>query len=284
MRSLRREQLVCLLALALFAGSAGWFGVATFRARSDAGADRVVLSDEAYTAEAAGKAVAPVVTWAAPSPPERGPAWTYELFTPPEIHYDAPTRSFRANGLAEETTEVAATSAFALEVLSVEPEPFRLQLIGYVGEPGHYLGAFGNLPTGELYMLRAGDRVQSLGLAVASLDVGWETTVIPDSMSVNERRATAMVTDTTTGKSTALRQGRRALGDRGCAWLALAGKPNSVRVVRAGEEIAADDVHFRVDEVRLAPPEVVVTKIEPGREAGERQTLAPRALAVPSIP
>src|SRR5687767_7844597 len=138
-------------------------------------------------------------TWAAPVAQSRGREWIYDTFTPPEIFYNARSKQFTVkppSSLVDEDTQ----EAFGLELIAVRPEPFRLQLIGYAGGEGNWRGTFQNVISGEVFLAAAGRRVPNLGLTIRALDVSLQPVRIADSMTTNQRVATAVVRDEKTGR------------------------------------------------------------------------------------
>ena len=95
-------------------------------------------------------------------------------------------------------------------------------------------------------------------------------------MTVNERQARAVVVDQRTGEETVLRQGETALTSRRLAWVSL-DENGKVMTVEEGELIDAGEEQFRITKIRLAPPEVDVTKEKQPDGASESHTLRPLA-------
>src|SRR5881394_1530208 len=119
---------------------------------------QVQLTDMAYTPIAPDAPPVKAETWAAPVAQTRGRDWIYDTFTPPEIFYNSRSKQFTVkppSGLGDEEP----TEAFGVELVSVRPEPFRLQLIGFAGEDAGGKGFFQNLLSGEVFLATAGRRV-----------------------------------------------------------------------------------------------------------------------------
>jgi hypothetical protein len=146
--------------------------------------------------------------WRPPAASARGPEWTYDVFTPPEIVYDAEKQQFsvaRSRGAEEASTverEIPLSRAVRM--------PFRLQLIGYVGGEGRFLGTFENQLTGEVFLAQGGREVAELGLEIADFAVTRQPVVRADSLTSNQLIATAVVLDDTDGTETTLRLGERS--------------------------------------------------------------------------
>lgn len=283
MNALRLARASAALALALCLVSTVWYG-GRWWLQSDQVAPRSwTLGGAGYETAGLNVADSSLARWPRPQAQPRGAGWRYELFTPPEIFYDAGTRSFRVTLPAEEAAEApvlgSGTTASGLEVLAIEPEPFPLQLVGFVGETGNLLGTFENLHTSETLTLRAGSRVPDLGLTVESVTLVREPVAIPESMTVRERRVRAVVRAEQTGERTVLDQGVMCSSDRLRAQVRFAGEPDSTRMVSPGDEFAHGERLFTVEKIRLAPPEVVVRKEASTSSGTEREILIPIDLA-----
>src|SRR3954468_14384354 len=159
-------------ALALAVVSAGVFGTLALRHSGVPGGPvpHVELANDPYTATALDAPPIKTETWAPPVAQTRGRDWIYDTFTPPEIFYNARSRQFTVkppSSLVDEDTQ----EAFGLELIAVRPDPFALQLIGYVGGEGNWRGTFENVLTGETFLGGAGRRVPALSLTIKSLDI-----------------------------------------------------------------------------------------------------------------
>jgi hypothetical protein len=212
------------------------------------------------------------VSWTQPSPQSRGREWIYDTFTPPEIFYHPHSGQFTVrppSSLAEDETN----EAFALELVSVEPDPFRLQLIGYAGEAGNWCGTFEHTVSGEVFIAGSGRRLPRLGLTIKRVEVSTRPVALSRGMTQRQRVATAIVEDERTGRNAVLTQGERQFSGSGSALVAMAGEA-AVRKLRAGEAWTLSDVTFRIERVQIAPPAVEVMK-ESATALPERRTLFP---------
>lgn len=286
MKAWRNEQIVLVVMLALTVGSVIWFGVMSRESETQSATLDPQLNSGDYVAQEIEEQSLPTtMAWPKPRAQSRGREWTYGVFTPPEIYYDAATKRFRATATAVEMPPPTAQGdAFGLELLDVEPAEFPLQLLGYVGEEGHFLGTFENKVNSETLLLRAGDKVASLGLTVAEFRVERVAVKIPESMTVNEYRAIATVRDEQTGEFTILRQGVTQPGDRLRAKVILNRDPETVRVVYERDVILDGLGRYIIEKIRLAPASVDVSKEQPYIAKSESQTLKPRAAAALTPP
>ena len=212
--------------------------------------------------------------WAAPVAQSRGRDWIYDTFTPPEIFYNARSRQFTVKPPSSLLDE-DAQEAFGLELIAVRPEPFRLQLIGYVGGEGNWRGMFQNMATGQVFLASSGHRVPSLALTVRSLDVSAHPIRMGESMPTQQRVATAVVHDDRAGNDVTLTHRERVFTGTVFAFLAAPGQTAS-REVRAGDSFKIGEATYRIEKIETKPPTVEVVKESPTLSQPDRRTLTAR--------
>lgn len=212
--------------------------------------------------------------WNPPTAQARGREWIYDLFTPPEIYYNGRSKQFTVKPPAgfgdDEPTE-----PFGLELEAVKPEPFRLQLIGYMGTEGNWRGTFENLQTGEVFLATAGRRVPSIAVTIRALDVSERPVALPQSMTTRQRVASAVVYDERAGREVTITHRERHFTGTLSA-VVIASGASAAREVRMGEEFKVGNATYRIDKITLTPPALEVTKETPGRSQPERRTLTPQ--------
>ncbi len=144
--------------------------------------------------------------WLPPTALSRDGAWTYELFGPPEIHFDASSQQLMV--VSPDKVSAGANKIVpdddGPELVAIHRVPFRLQLVGHFGEGADATGTFANMKTGETFLARAGREVPELGLTIAKFKVARQPVAIPDSMTTIESVAAAEVVDTSSGEATVL--------------------------------------------------------------------------------
>lgn len=262
-------------ALLLALGSALTFSVLIAReiATPPPPIPRVELADVPYEPLAT---VVPAVRtdmWAVPISQSRGREWIYDTFTPPEIFYQVRTRQFTVRPPSS-LMEEEVVEPFGLELLSVRPELFRLQLIGFVGEDGTWQGTFQNIDSGEAFLAASGQRVPKLGLTIKTVDVGMHSIALPESMTTQQRVATAVIIDEKSGREVVLTHRERNF--TGTVSGIFAGPMlTAPREVREGDQIAVDGVTYRIAKIQLSPPSAEVIKTAPGRTQPEQRVLVP---------
>ncbi len=216
--------------------------------------------------------------WPAPQRLARDKAWTYDVFTPPEIFYDPNTRQFRI--IPPQITDPAAQAreaGFGLELVEVLRVPFRLQLVGYVGGENNYLGTFENLETSETFLARAGRQIPSLHLTIRTFVVKQERGALSESLPVTGRVAYATVRDEQTGQETVLNNLERSYTRQTRARLRSTRDPAGEFEVGENGMIQTGGASYRIEKIRLAPESVDVTIMESDHtpQSEHRTLLAP---------
>lgn len=235
----------------------------------------VELADTPYKATVAEAEIVKTDNWAAPAAQSRGRDWVYDTFSPPEIFYNAKSKHFTVKPPVSANEDGVIEEAFGVEVVSVRPEPFRLQLIGYTGTEGSARGTFENLATGEVFLATSGHRVAKLGLVVRNFEVRSVEVLIPNSMSTRQRVATAVVRDEKTGRDVTLTHRERVFTGGLSAFIAKTGE-SATREMRNGESFSVGDVTYRIEKISLNPANVEITKESPSLSQPDRRTLNPR--------
>ncbi|MFM8334578.1 MAG: hypothetical protein ACKODK_03370 [Opitutaceae bacterium] len=276
MAAIPREKLQLGAAIGLLLVSAGGFGYLAFRHRSDPREEmrQARLSDAAYQALATEAPRVKTEAWSAPAQQSRGREWVYDTFTPPEIFYSARTRQFTVRPPSSLVDEDAA-EAFGVELVAVRPEPFRLQLTGYVGGEGEWRGVFQNVLTGEVFLAGAGRRVPNLALSVRSLDVRLQPVALAESMTTRQRVASAVVRDEKSGRDVTLTHRERVFTGTVFAFVAQPGQ-SAAREVRSGDTFQIGEATYRVGRIETTPASVELIKESPNLTQPDRRVLTPR--------
>ena len=128
---------VAVMALAVSCGISWSMRVDVRRIKSVPVGLHLVNAD--YRPSALPAAVERKQPWVAPSAQSAGDGWIYEVFTPPVVFYDRQAASFSVTPAGAARGD---DREFALELISVRRELFRVQLSGYAGVPGSYTAIF----------------------------------------------------------------------------------------------------------------------------------------------
>jgi len=279
-----KEKITLALAFLIALGSAATFSFMAWRKTHalQGAVSSVALSDAPYEPTATDAPAVKTDLWNQPVAQSRGRDWVYDTFTPPEIFYNARSKHFTVKppvSLADDTPE----EPFGLELASVRPEPFRLQLIGYVGSDGNWRGTFQNVATGGVFLATAGRRVPSLALTIKSLEVRSEAIALPQSMATRQHVATAVIYDERDKREITLSQRERQFTGSLSAFVAPAGEA-ATREVRQGETFKIGDASYRVEKISLTPPTIDVTKESPTLTQPDRRTLNQREVEDSAAP
>ena len=276
MAAIPREKLQLGAALLLLLSSAAGFGYLVVRHQTDPREEmrQAQLSGTSYQAQAADAPKVKTESWAAPAPQSRAREWVYDTFTPPEIFYNTRTRQFTVRPPSSLVDE-DSSEAFGIELVAVRPEPFRLQLTGYVGGEGEWRGVFQNALSGEVFLAGAGRRVPNLALSIRSLDVRPQPVAIAESMTTRQRVATAVVRDEKTGRDVTLSHRERVFTGTVFAFVAQPGQ-SAAREVRPGDTFRLGEATYRVGRIEINPAGVEITKESPHLAQPDRRMLTPR--------
>lgn len=260
----------------LILASAGTFGYLGYREMMRPGGPppRVELASTTYEPVATEAPAVKTETWAAPVAQSRGREWIYDTFTPPEIFYHARSKQFTVRPPSS-LMDDEMFEAFGLELVAVRPEPFRLQLIGYVGDEGKWKGMFQNVANGEVFLKTAGEAVAKLGLTIKQFDVRPQPIGLPESMTTNQRVATAVIRDEKTGREVTLTHRERFFTGTVFAFVAAPGE-TATREVRVGDAFQLGEATYKIEKILTAPPSVEVTKEAPTLTQPDRRVLTPR--------
>lgn len=263
-------------AVLVLLGSAGVFGYLSYQKMTAPGGPppRVELLDVPYEPVAAEAPAVKIETWTAPVAQSRGREWIYDTFTPPEIFYNARSKQFTVRPPSSLMDE-EAYEVFGLELIGVQPEPFRLQLIGYVGDGGKWKGMFHNVVTGETMLATTGDRVAKLGLTIRRFEVKPQPIGLPESMTTRQLVATALVHDEKSGRDVTLTHRERFFTGTVFAFVAPPGE-TAAREVRIGDVFKLGEASYKIENIKTTPPSIEVSKEAPTLTQPDRRTLTPR--------
>lgn len=208
-----------------------------------------------------------------------------DLFTAPELWYDGTTRRYslrlRPTRALESTADALPAENVGLELLAVEPVPFRLQLLGVVGDRPGYRAIVENQSSGEVLLAAAGTRIDALDLTVCEVTLQCEPVALSAETTAMLSTAVAIVRDERTGARVTLTDRHRLLTEEWAAVFASAGSGQANGPVRVGDVVGGEGEAFRIDKIHLAPPAVTVTKLGAGQAASGSRTLLVPVRAAP---
>lgn len=227
------------------------------------------------------KAVVPTistVTWNDAPTQSRGQDWLYDVFTPPVIYYNPQTGSFTVTPPANSEPRVAARTdePYDIELLEVKQEPYRIQLVGYVGAADNPLATFEIAGSGEMVVGRPGKLFDRHEFTLKSFNIAPRTTPAGEGTPVVEMVAVAGIIDERTGKEEFLTDREKKMMPRLQATFRINVYPGETRTVREGATIEANGQVYLVTQLSLHPPQAVVSRRS--RDAlgpSETRTLSP---------
>jgi Tfp pilus assembly PilM family ATPase len=184
--------------------------------------------------------------------------------------------------LAPAPERVESASA-VLELIKVEPDPCRLRVAGYFGEPGNYMVALVGLDRPETRLVRAGQRLEPSGLVLRDFEVRKIAGHSADNGPVYEMAGFAWLQDAQTGREFRLDSRRRKLGGAPHAVLRVPGAAQP-RVLIEGDWFWDAAGAYRIERIQLEPPEIVVAMRAPGSPAPEQRILRPVAPEAETTP
>lgn len=207
--------------------------------------------------------------WTDPAINAAQPEWVFDVFTPPVIYYDRESKNFTVTPpvYSEAANEpvVIEEPPFGVELAEVRLEPFRLQLVGYAGGEGNYLGVFENMVTGEPVLGREGKAFPELQLRIVSLEVARRDVPMPEGEPIRQTVATARVLDEGSGEELELSSlSRRVVGSPTAILMISAhGEQRSEKV---GGEFVVDGASYRIESISADTGTVTVVKQVPGAD------------------
>lgn len=214
-------------------------------------------------------------TWEKAPSQSSGKEWVYDVFTPPFIYYNPVTLQFTVSPPEFERPVEFKDDSFALELLEVRPQPFRLQLVGYVGRDGEYLATFESVSTGETMTGRPGKRFDDLGITLRSFELRQERVSSGGGTPVFDAVAVATVHDEETGEDRVLTDKSKAMLPGPEAVFRFSANPIIEYLLKEGAEIANGSQIYRIDALIVSPSQATVTLSEPGLPEPVTRTIRP---------
>lgn len=159
----------------------------------------------------------------------------------------------------------------AIELIGIQREPYRLQLAGYLGERGDYSGLFVGPGLSDTIVAKQGHRFDSLRLVLRKFEVRRVPVAHADSWPVDEVAAFATLYDEATNEEITL-DSRKVQLTPPRAQLRIASRAD-VLLAAEREEFSGDGSGYRIEQIRMDPPEVVVARLVPGATARDFHTL-----------
>lgn len=214
-------------------------------------------------------------TWEKAPPQSSGREWVYDVFTPPVIYYNPVTLQFTVSPPEFERPVELAEDTFDLELLEVRPQPFRLQLVGYVGREGDHLASFESVSTGETMTGRPGRRFDQVGVTLRSFELRKEAIPAGGGTPVFDTVAVAVVYDEETGQDWVLTDKTRAMLPGPEAVFRISGNPIIEYLLKEGAEVSNGRQVYTIDALMLSPSQATITLTDPDLPEPISRTIYP---------
>lgn len=272
------DKLLLLLAMLLFA----WVGtraiVEVRKLDGIAGQDRELISELKVNAPLF-EAQAPPVFDGAWNPAEnqsRGKDWVFDVFTPPVIYYDPNSREFAVTPPSVKPVDTAESqwASFEIELLEVRLRPYKLQLVGYAGEPGSYLAYFENTETGAIVLLREGQEEPALGVRLTSFQEQQIEIKNEGDTPVVQNVGVARLADYASGQQVSLTNLETKMFSELEAKLLLL-PAGAARFVKVGSRLELENGDYLIEDLSAQPQEAIITKISKDGSRRFSRTLTP---------
>lgn len=274
------DKFVLLVAMLVFS----WVGVNSImeirELDSVAGRGRPLLSEQKVNAKLY-EAEAPEVadqTWTPAQSQSRGEDWLFDVFTPPVIYYDPNSREFAVTPPSKEIINTVDSTwmAFDLELLEVRLKPYKLQLVGYAGEPGSYVAYFENTSTGEIVLLKVGQESPQLGVRLTDFEERQiRTQNEEEDTPVLQSVGVAKLADYASGMEVSLTNlETKMFSDLEAKVRLLPG--GVIRFVQVGSRLELESGDYVIEDLSANPQEAMITKISKDGDRRFSRTIKPQ--------
>ena len=207
--------------------------------------------------------------WGIPPAQSAGPAWVYDMFTPPVVWENPNTRMLSAGPSCELALAGPPDNpGIDLDLVAVRPVAFRLQLLGCLGgaEESELVGVFASLPSGETLLGRAGTRFAELGLKINRITLRAEPPGGDDPGGAGHRGVTADLWDEQASEERQITDRCESRGAAPIGLFASRQQPELQRELKVGDTMELNDGRYRVERLNLDPPFAVVARSTPGKK------------------
>ena len=194
--------------------------------------------------------------WTSPSQQQRGRGWIYEIFAPPTLFCSRRGHAVAAVPAAEGVLTEKESAPLDLQLIRVRKKPFRMRLVGFVGNSGDLRGIFTDTTSGKTVIGREGDRLAGSGVSLKHLslkpgDLGGTKSC--------EFVATATVLDEETGEEIVIDTRGPTPAGASLGMFSSRKNPAWRNEFKEGSSIELDGTRYRVERIEVDPPLAVVT-------------------------
>jgi hypothetical protein len=243
------------LMLAMSVGGSRWFRGDSRRIKSIPVAVHLGESDfrpEILSVDAPAK-----TTWSEPVAQSTGKEWVFEVFTPPVVFYDPKTAVFSVTPPASASE---SDREFTLELIAVKRELYRVQLCGYMGEPGAYIALFSQPGLPGSLLARENEEVGDLGLVLKHFSIRKMALAPNAGGPAFEVAAVADLLDKRSGSAVVIDSRGPKFADALVAVVSFSDSRGKPVEVREGDLIRDKDGAYRIAHVQSDPAEITVAR------------------------
>ncbi|MBL4575188.1 MAG: hypothetical protein JKY51_03705 [Opitutaceae bacterium] len=201
-------------------------------------------------------------TWEKAPHQKRGEKWLYDVFTPPVIYYNPVTLRFTVTPPDFRRPVVLTEDPFEVELLDVRARPYRMQLVGYLGEEGDYVATFEYVPTGGTLVGRPGKRFSQAHVTLRSFEVEKKTSTI-GNMPIVESIAKAVLFDEDSGEEILLTNKERRMLSGAEAVFRIKGNSIIEYTYTEGGLILNGEQTYSINRLQVFPPRATLILTSP---------------------
>lgn len=186
--------------------------------------------------------------------------WVFHVFTPPVVYFDPVERVYTVTPPDADkpiTDTQQGGAEFNLELLTVSQAPYRIQLVGYVGDPANPLLNF-EINGVDSALGRPGRKYDQYQFEIVSGQVKRDTVIGEGGTPVVDEYAIATIRDIETGELVDLTSKQRLLLD------IVSGRFRAGPAqfdLKEGESRQVDSWTYVVQRLTIAPPAAVVQRL-----------------------
>lgn len=194
--------------------------------------------------------------WGEAPPQSAGPEWIFDVFTPSVILFDENSGEFVLPG----DPSSPVPQGFGIELVSIQEELYRIQLVAHFGQGGSALVTLENRETGRTVTGREGQSFAEMGIVIRSVrtekvrvDHTGETPVTVDVAFV-------VLQDERLGQEVTLRSDVRKKDSEVTAVFRASAEPDTQFRAQAGDLIRHAGAIYRVEALN-PPSSALITRI-----------------------
>jgi hypothetical protein len=208
--------------------------------------------------------------WTEPGAQPAGEEWIFDVFTPPVIFFNPSNQQFTVFARPE-----APPPPFGVQLVAIRRQPYRIQLLGWLGRAGDYRINLENVETGEILLAREGREYRQMDAEVRSFRVERQQVDHGGGTSVFEDVGRVVIFDQRLQQEIELNSVQRRMDETPIAVFRPVLVQGGEITARTGETFTVGDFNFQVESI--ADPTARVSQINRADpQDRETQTLTVR--------